>query len=71
MNDRERIGKRIAQIRMEAGISQYKLSDLTGLDQGNIARIEMGRYSTGIDVLSRIGDALKYQLDFVPKKDDI
>lgn len=71
MNDRERIGKRIAQLRMEAGISQYKLAELTGLVPGNIARIETGKYSTGIDILSKIGDALGYQLDFVPKKNDI
>ena len=50
MNDRERIGKRIAQLRMEAGISQYKLAELTGLAPGNIARIETGKYSTGIDL---------------------
>lgn len=68
MNDRERIGKRIAQLRMEAGISQYKLADLTGISQGNIARIETGKYSTGIDILSKIGDALGYQLDFIENK---
>lgn len=68
MNDRERIGKRIAQLRMEAGISQYKLSELTGLAPGNIARIETGKYSTGIDILSKIGDALGYKLDFIDKK---
>ena len=33
--------------------------------QGNIARIESGKYSTGIDLLSKIGDALGYELDFV------
>lgn len=68
MNDRERIGKRIAQIRMEVGISQYKLAELTSLAPGNIARIETGKYSTGIDILSKIGDALGYQLDFIENK---
>ena len=63
MTDRERIGKRIAQLRMEAGISQYKLAELTG----NIARIETGKYSTGVDLLSKIGDALGYKLDFTNK----
>lgn len=67
MNDRERIGKRIAQLRMEAGISQYKLAELTGLAPGNIARIETGKYSTGIDILSKIGNALGYKLDFTEK----
>lgn len=68
MNDRERIGKRIAQIRMEAGISQYKLAEITGIAPGNIARIELGKYSTGVDLLSKIGDALGYKLDFTEKE---
>lgn len=54
MNDRERIGKRISAIRKKKGISQAKLSDLTGIAPGNIARIELGKYSTGIDILSKI-----------------
>jgi len=40
-------------------------ADLPGSSQGNIARIESGKYSTGIDLLSKIGDALGYELDFV------
>ena len=67
MTNRERIGKRIAQLRMEAGISQYKLAELTGLAPGNIARRETGNYSTGVDLLSKIGDALGYKLDFTNK----
>lgn len=67
MNDRERIGKRIAEIRKSKGVSQAKLSGLTGIAPGNIARIEMGRYSTGIDLLSKIADALGYKLDFLEK----
>lgn len=67
MNDRERIGKRIAEIRKSKGVSQAKLSELTGIAPGNIARIETGRYSTGIDLLSKIADALGYKLDFLEK----
>lgn len=67
MNDRERIGKRIAEIRKSKGVSQAKLSELTGIAPGNIARIETGKYSTGIDLLSKIADALGYKLDFIEK----
>lgn len=67
MNDRERIGKRIAEIRKSKGVSQAKLSELTGIAPGNIARIETGRYSIGIDLLSKIADALGYKLDFLEK----
>lgn len=65
MNDRERIGKRIAEIRKQKGISQAQLSELTGIAPGNIARIELGKYSTGIDLLSKIAKALNYRVDFV------
>ena len=67
MNDRERIGKRIAEIRKSKGLSQAKLAELTDIAPGNIARIETGRYSTGVDLLSKIADALGYKLDFIEK----
>lgn len=65
MNDRERIGKRIAEIRKSKGISQSKLCLLTGIGSGHIARIESGKYSTGIDILSKIATALDCKLDIV------
>mgnify|MGYP001637468608 CR=1 FL=1 len=65
MNDRERIGKRIAEIRKQKGISQAQLSELTGIAPGNIARIELGKYSTGIDILSKIAKSLNYKVDFI------
>lgn len=67
MNDRERIGKRIAELRQSKQLSQVKLAELTGIAPGNIARIELGKYSTGIDLLSKIGDALGCKIDFVEK----
>lgn len=67
MNDRERISKRIAELRRLKGISQAKLSGLTGIAPGNIARIEIGKYSTEIDILSKIADAMGYKLDFIEK----
>lgn len=67
MNERERIGKRIAEIRKSKRLSQVKLAELTDIAPGNIARIETGRYSTGIDILSKIADALGYKLDFIEK----
>lgn len=65
MNDRERIGKRIAELRFAKGISQAQLSELTGIAPGNIARIELGKYSTGIDILSKIATALDCRIDFI------
>lgn len=65
MNDRERIGKRIAELRKKKGLSQVRLAEFSGIDSGHIARIELGKYSTGIDILARIGQALNCRIDFI------
>ncbi|GHT74577.1 hypothetical protein FACS189456_6090 [Bacteroidia bacterium] len=69
MEERMRIGKRISELRNKKGISTITLAEMTGLKQPNICRIEQGRYSTGMDILSKIADALGCGLDFVEKKE--
>ena len=64
-DERVRIGKRIAEIRKEKGISQVKLAELSGVGAGHIARIELGKFSAGIDTLSKLAIALGYRLDFM------
>lgn len=65
MNERERIGQRIKEIRSKKKLTQLQLAELTGLRQQHIVRIEKGMYSTGIDILAKIADALEYKIDFV------
>lgn len=65
MNERERIGSRIKEIRKLRGLSTTQLAELTGLKQPNIVRIESGRYSTGLDILCKIAEALSCRLDFI------
>lgn len=65
ITDRQRIGKRIAQLRTEAGMSQARLAELTGMEQPHIARIEAGRYSVGVDILGKIATALGKRVDIV------
>lgn len=67
MTDSERIGKKIAEIRNKKGMSQDELADRSGLKQANISRIEAGKYSTRIDILSKIGDVFDMQIDFIAK----
>lgn len=55
---RYEIGKRIAELRKERGMSQTQLAEAIGMAQPNLANIEAGRFSTTIDVLERIADAL-------------
>ena len=70
--ERVRIGARIRELRKEKNIEAKLLSQLANIDAANLSRIEQGRYSVGLDVLSKIAIALgaKVELvDFVePKK---
>ena len=65
MNHREQVGKRISQLRKEKGLTQEQLSAITGLDRANIAKIEKGKYNTGIDIIGKLCDALGYRIDIV------
>lgn len=62
---REYIGKRIAEERAKLGLSQRDLAGIAGYDPATIAKIELGRWSVGIDVLGRIADAMGLRVDLV------
>lgn len=64
---RKRIGQRIAELRMQQGMTQIQLSDVTGIHQPNIVRIEAGRYAANLDTLERIAKALGCTVDIVTK----
>lgn len=63
---RLRIGQRISELRRMRGLTQSDLASLTGYDRTNIAKIELGRYSVGVDVLSTIAKALDATLEIQP-----
>lgn len=65
VQERQRIGQRIAQLRKERGITQQELAERTGMQQGNIARIEAGKYSARFDTLQTIAEAMGLTVDFV------
>lgn len=55
---RQTIGKMIADARKEKGWSVRNLASRAGITVANLCNIENGRYSTGVDVLTRLADAL-------------
>lgn len=63
--ERKRIGLRVKELREAAELSQKELAEKCDLKQQHIARVELGKYSTGIDILSKIAAALGVKLDFV------
>ncbi len=64
--ERVRIGKRIKELREAKNMEARDLAILTGIDAANLSRIEQGKYSTGVDVLSRICLILDAHLDLIP-----
>lgn len=65
VGERIRIGKRIAAIRKECGMTQQVLAEAVGLQRPHISRIEAGRYSVGLDTLAAIAVALGKKIEFV------
>ncbi|HEY4207962.1 MAG TPA: helix-turn-helix transcriptional regulator [Puia sp.] len=67
LDSRIRIGSIITSRRKELGLTQKALAETTGILQTNISRIEKGKYSVGIDQMSKIAAALKCEINFDPK----
>lgn len=64
-SERIRIGNRIREIREERCIEARDLAKLAGIDAANLSRIENGKYSVGLDILSKIATCLGKKIDLV------
>jgi transcriptional regulator with XRE-family HTH domain len=68
----QQIGARIRELREAAGLSQAKLSDLSGVSTEFLSRIERGLKGASVLTLARIAEALgveiKGLLDFDDKR---
>lgn len=63
---RTRIGARIRELRKEKNMEAKKLAEQASIDAANLSRIEQGRYSVGLDVLSKIALALGAKIEMTP-----
>ena len=68
--DRQRIGKRIQELREERNWTPMQLSNASGIDVGNIIRIEHGKYSVPLDVLTKLAKSLGCKLVIVKEGDE-
>lgn len=62
---RKYIGKKIAELRKGSGMSQIELAEKSGVGHSHIARIELGKYSVGVDTLQKIAHVFDKKIDFV------
>ena len=56
------VGNAVAAARARKGLSQKELSDLTGIDQSDLSKIERGIANPSVNTLSRIAQALDAKL---------
>lgn len=66
--ERVRIGARIRELRKEKNIDAKMLAQITNIDAANLSRIEQGKYSVGIDILSKLLFVLGCHIDIVPNQ---
>ena len=64
--ERERIGKKIREIRTAINMEAKTLARLSQIDPANVTRIEQGKYSVGLDILCKIAMALDSKVDIIP-----
>lgn len=61
------IGAKLQNIRKKRQLSLRGLAHLSGIDYGNLSKIENGNVSVGLDVLCRLLQAMDVHLDFIEK----
>lgn len=68
---RARVGARIRELRMGQGLSQYKFSQMIGMDRTYLIGVEKGRRNVSLDNLSKIAQGLDVRLAVLFENVDI
>lgn len=61
--DKEAVGRRIKSIRIDVGLDQKTLADMSGVQINSIAQYELGNTVMGFDKACALADALGCSLD--------
>ena len=59
------LGFNIKQLRIDKNLTQKELSDITGIDQGDLSKIEKGIMNPSIKILTRIADGLNSKISII------
>ncbi|MEI3159716.1 MAG: helix-turn-helix transcriptional regulator [Monoglobus pectinilyticus] len=66
-NNLKNVGSRIQKCRKAAGLTQRQLSDITGISENHISRIEQGYHNPRFDMVIQIAKALNVPTDAFAK----
>ncbi|WP_445429720.1 helix-turn-helix domain-containing protein [Bacillus atrophaeus] len=64
------LGKRIAALRKEKGLSQYELADRLGFSRGKLANYEQGTREPDYETLIKIADYFEVSTDYLLRGTD-
>lgn len=59
------IGKRVARLRKEAGLTQFKLSEMINIHEKNLSAIERGINGLSMDTLIAICEIFNISADYI------
>ena len=59
---RSRVGARIRELRVQQGFSQYKFSEMIGMDRTYLIGVEKGRRNISLDNIAKISAGLDIRL---------
>lgn len=57
------VGRRIQEYRQKARLTQEALSEMTGISQKHLSRLEQGRHNPHFDMIIKIAKALNVPID--------
>ena len=63
ISERLRIGAKICDLRMSKKLTTRAMAEAAGITQANLINIEHGRYSVGLDILSKIAESLGVKIE--------
>jgi len=66
-SERERIGRRVEELRKVAGMTQEDLADKAGINRVTITKVEAGKFAATIDLLTKIAKVFGTKIDFIKK----
>lgn len=67
MTIEEKIAKQIKEARTEKGLTQFQLSEVSGVNRSQLAKIERATSSVSVGVLERILKPLGYEVSINKK----
>ena len=59
------VGKRVARLRKEAGLTQLKLSEMINIHENNLSSIECGKNGIAMETLMALCEVLDASADYI------